>query len=393
MVSYTSTYKNEIFVIISHGNRKILIHRVWEGSGGEDWSFLFTTNIGKFMSQDDVFSVTLLEVHYVGRVKYILLVDTSGKIKVFKEDGKLYGSGVLASRPLVFLKQRLMFLTENNAGSLDLRGTKIKESECEGLNHYVAQNYVFDANEFSKAYGITLEGDLIHVLLLGDVMNFKCRVRKFFVYNVSSLHYVRFGVPRLVFSSSLDNMRLPFLNYPAISLDAEIRVIPLIASDGEKLDIVGLGGGSGQLAQECFEIPEIKEKRKKPKDPHNKLNAEGLCVKTRIRDRKGRKMGHKTLTSWGLDSSFSSTSATTSAPLASGDIYPFIDSSSRNDDVMDIRGGSLRPPTRRYGSSIRYHFKAASSYRLGSAYHNRRPPSVDPVLSSFYVDLVLFCYF
>jgi hypothetical protein len=71
-----------------------------------------------------------------------------------------------------------LFLTEAGAGSLDLRSMKVKESECEGLNHSLARNYVFDATERSKAYGFTEEGDLIHVLLLGDIMNFKCRADK-----------------------------------------------------------------------------------------------------------------------------------------------------------------------------------------------------------------------
>ncbi|OIW12045.1 hypothetical protein TanjilG_24443 [Lupinus angustifolius] len=400
MVSYTSAYKNESFVVTGHGNGEILIHRVWEGSGGEDWSSLFMENVGKFMSQEDVFPVTLLEVHYVGRMKYILSADTSGKIKVFKEDGKLYGSAMPTSRPLVFLKQRLMFLTETGAGSLDLRGMKIKESECEGLNHSVARNYVFDANERSKAYGITSEGDLIHVLLLGDVMNFKCRVRykkkfdmneplalqaikgyllivnpeKVFVYNVSSPHYVRFGVPRLVFSSSLDNLRSSFLNHPAVSLNAETRVIPLIASDREKLVIVGLGGGYVGIYHSNLPIFKGEFNTMLWTSPVLffilfLFGAWHFFAKKK-----------EALTSWGPDDPFSSTSATTSAPLASssGDRSSFIDSSSRSADVMDIRGGALRAPTRRYGSPTRYPAGAASSYRLGSADHNPRPPSVDP---------------
>ena len=62
---------------------------------------------------------------------------------------------------------------------------------------------------------------------------------------------------------------------------------------------------------------------------------------------------------------------------SSGD-RSFADSSSRSAEVMDIRGGALRAPTRRYGSPPRYPGGAASSYRLGSADHNSRPASVDP---------------
>ncbi|CAL0323751.1 unnamed protein product [Lupinus luteus] len=401
MTSYTSAYKNESFVVTGHGNGEILIHRVWEGSGGEDWSSLFMENVRKFVSQEDGLPVTILEVHYVGRMKYILSADTSGKIKVFKEDGTLYGSAMPTSRPLVFLKQRLMFLTETSAGSLDLRGMKIKESECEGLNHSVARNYVFDATERSKAYGITSEGDLIHVLLLGDVVNFKCRVRykkkfdmseplalqaikgyllivnpkKVFVYNVSSPHYVRVGVPRLVFSSNLDELRSSFLNYPATSLDAETKVIPLIASDREKLVVVGLGGGYVGIYHSNLPIFKGEFNTMLWTSPVLffilfLFGAWHFFAKKK-----------EALTSWGPDDPFSSTTATVSAPLASssGERSSFVDSSSRSAaDVMDIRGGALRAPTRRYGSPTRYPGGAANTYRLGSTDHNPRPASVDP---------------
>ncbi|KAK9287617.1 hypothetical protein L1049_016053 [Liquidambar formosana] len=138
-------------------------------------------NVGTFASpgsgEDGGSEITILEVHHVGRMRYILSSDVSGKVRVFRENGTVYGSVVPTSRPLAFLKQRLLFLTESGAGSLDLRNMRVRESECEGLNHSLAKNYVFDATERSKAYGITSEGDLIHVLLLGDIVNFKCRVR------------------------------------------------------------------------------------------------------------------------------------------------------------------------------------------------------------------------
>lgn len=127
MVSYTSAYKNESFVVTGHENGGMLIHRVWEGSSGEDWSSVFMENVGKFVSpenHENGLAITLLEVHFVGRMKYILSADTSGKIKVFKESSVFYGSVTPSARPLVFLKQRLMFLTETGAGSLDLRDRK-----------------------------------------------------------------------------------------------------------------------------------------------------------------------------------------------------------------------------------------------------------------------------
>lgn len=406
MVSYTSVFKNESFVLTGHENGEILVHRVWEGgSGGEDYSSVFMENVGKFVlpeNYEDSLPVTLLEVHYVGRMKYILSADTSGKIKVFKDNGSFYGSATPSSRPLVFLKQRLMFLTETGAGSLDLRGMKIRESECEGLNHSVAQTYVFDAVERSKAYGFTSDGDLIYVLLLGDVMNFKCRVRykkkfdvdeplalqaikgyllivnpeKVFVYNVSSPHYVRVGMPRPVFSSSLDELRSSFLNHPLPSLDGETRVTPLIASDREKLVIVGLGGG--YVGMYHSNLPVFKG------EFNTMLWTSPVLFFVLFLFGAWHFFAKKkeALTSWGPDDPFSSTSATTGAPLASssGD-RSFGDSSSRSSEVMDLRGGNLRaPPPRRYGSPPRYAGGAATSYRLGgaSADHNARPASVDP---------------
>ncbi|KAL1353734.1 uncharacterized membrane protein At1g75140-like [Arachis hypogaea] len=403
MVSYTSAYKNESFLVTGHENGGISMHRVWEGSGGEDWSSLFMENVGtRFVSpgsEGEGSPVSILEVHYVGRMKYILSTDANGKIKVFKEDGTFHGSVVPSSRPLVFLKQRLMFLTETGAGSLDLRGMKIKESECEGLNQSVARNYVFDATERSKAYGFTSEGDLIYILLLGDVMNFKCRVRykkkmdmeepvalqaikgyllvvnpeKAFVFNVSSPHYVRIGLPRLVFSSSLDELRSSFLNYPSASLDSETNGIPLIASDREKLVVVGLGGGYIGIYHSNLPIFKGEFNTMLWTSPVLFFLLFLFAAWHFFAKKK------EALTSWGPDDPFSSTSAPTGAPLASGSgDRSFVDSSSRSAEVMDLRGGPLRGPSRRYGSPSRYPGGATSSYRLGSADHNPRPASVDP---------------
>lgn len=403
MVSYTSARKNESFVVTGHKNGAILIHRLWEGTSGEDWSSLYMENVGKFVSpknEDDGLPVTILEVHYVGRMKYILSSDTSGKIKAFRENGTFHGSAMPSSKPLAFLKQRLLFLTETGAGSLDLKGMRIRESECEGLNHSIARSYVFDATERSKAYGFTSEGDLVYVLLLGDVMNFKCRVRykkkfdmeeplafqaikgymlvvspeKVFVYNVSSQHYVRVGVPRLLFSTSLNEIRSSFLNYPTMNSDVERRAIttPLIASDREKLVIVGLG--DGYVGMYHSNLPLFKGEFNTIFWTSPVLffilflfGAWHFFAKKK-----------EALTSWGPDDPFTSTSATTSAPSlgsGSGD-RSFVDSS-RNAD-MDLRSGGLRGPTRRYGSPSRYPGGAPSTYRLGSADHNPRPTSVDP---------------
>ncbi|KAE8674819.1 hypothetical protein F3Y22_tig00111715pilonHSYRG00116 [Hibiscus syriacus] len=236
MVSYMSVFKNESIVVTGHHNGMILVHRIYEGLNGEESGSSIMGTVSKFVAAeggDDGLPLTILEVHHVGRMRYILSKDLSGKIRVFREDGTLHGSAMSTSRPLVFLKQRLLFLTETGVGSLDLRGMKIKESDCEGLNHSLVRNYVFDAAERSKAYAFTSNGDLIHVLMLGDSMNFKCRVRskkklemseplvvlaikgyllivdqeKVFVYNVSTPYYVRAGAPRFLFSVGLDETR------------------------------------------------------------------------------------------------------------------------------------------------------------------------------------------
>ncbi|GAV84385.1 LOW QUALITY PROTEIN: hypothetical protein CFOL_v3_27829, partial [Cephalotus follicularis] len=120
MVSYLSIYKNESTVVIGHQNGMILVHRVYEKRKC-------------FKNGDDGSPVTILEVHHVGRSRYILSTDLNEKIRVFRENGTVYGSA-MPKRSLAFLKQRLLLLTEG-AYSLDLRSMKIRESECEGLNH------------------------------------------------------------------------------------------------------------------------------------------------------------------------------------------------------------------------------------------------------------------
>ncbi|XVF36131.1 hypothetical protein REPUB_Repub19eG0032000 [Reevesia pubescens] len=400
MVSYMSVYKNESIVVTGHQNGVILVHRIYEGLNGEELGSPVMETVGKFVaaeSGEDGLPVTALEVHHVGRMRYILSTDLSGKIRVFRENGTLYGSVMPKSRPLVFLKQRLLFLTETGAGSLDLRSMKIKESECEGLNHSTARNYVFDATERSKAYGFTSDGDLIHVLLLGDIMNFKCRVRskkklemneplafqaikgyllivdpeKVFVYNVSTLHYVRAGAPRLLFSAVLDEIRSSFLTYQVTDTNKDRRqVMPLIASDREKLVVLGLGGE--YVGMYRSNLPVLKGESSTMLWTSPVLffilflfGAWQFFAKKK-----------EALTSWGPDDPFSSSTAINRAPLGSstGD-RSFIDSTSRGAD-MDLRSGGLRG--RRYASPSRYPVGAAGSFRSNSADPSARPATVDP---------------
>ncbi|KAG9150414.1 hypothetical protein Leryth_014584 [Lithospermum erythrorhizon] len=273
MLSYLTVYKNESILVTGHEDGSVFMYRLWEEPNGEELSSLRVEKIGKFASEDvgGVGSaVTVLEVHYVGRKRYILSADFDGKIRVLREDGELYGEVAPPRKPLAFLKQRLLFLTDTGAGSLDLRNMKIRTSECEGLNNTVVKEYIFDATERSKAYGYTSDGFLIHTLLLGDITNFKCRIRskrkvemdeplslqsikgymlianqeKVAVYNISSYNYVMAGGPRFMFSVNFDEIKSSFVNHQPVELSSERRtLIPLVASDREKLVILNLGSG------------------------------------------------------------------------------------------------------------------------------------------------------
>ncbi|KAJ4833939.1 hypothetical protein Tsubulata_016645, partial [Turnera subulata] len=405
MASYLSAYKNESVLVTGHQDGAILAHKVKDVPNAEDWTLVSIENVGKFASpefEEGTSPVTILEVHHLGRLKYIISSDMGGKIRVFTENGTIHGSATPRSKPLAFLKQRLLFLTESGAGSLDLRSMKITESECEGLNHSLVQNYVFDVTERSKAYGYTSDGDLIHVLLLGDIMNFKCRVRskrKFdvegplvfqavkgyllivnqeqvFVYNVSSQHYVRVGGPRFLFSADLDGIRSSFLNYQAMNSQRKRKQVPLIASDREKLVVVGLG--SGYIGMYRSNLPIFKG------DSNAMLWTSPVLFFIIFLFGAWLFFAKKkeALTSWGPDDPFSTTSATTGAPLGSGSgDRPFADSTSRSSasDIMELRAGGLRGPGRRYGSPpSRYPPGATSSFRPSAGDSNSRPASVDP---------------
>ncbi|KAM3341852.1 putative membrane protein [Capsicum galapagoense] len=413
-VSYLSVYKNESVVVTGHENGGILMHRIWEVvmPDGDDRAALHMETVGKFASPDveeGGSSILSLEVHHVGRNRYILSTDIGGKLRVFRENGTVYGVTTPKSRPLAFLKQRLLFLTETGAGSLDFRTMKIRESECEGLNNSIAKSYVFDATERSKAYGFTSNGDLIHVLLLGDNMNFKCRVRsrrklemaeplsfqsikgyllianreRVSLYNVSSLHYVRSGGPRLLFSAGHDEIIASFLNSQSLELNDESRkVIPLVASDQEKLVVLGLG--SGYLGVYRSNLPVFKNEFNTMLWTSPVLFFIVFLLFAYYFFAKKK----EALTSWGPDDPFTSTSVTSGAPLGSsqgersypessrGDRpYP---ESSRNADIMDLRGSSLRGPSGRYVSPSRYSGGTTGAYRSNSADTNSRPSSVDP---------------
>lgn len=410
MLSYMSFFKNESVLVTGHQNGAVLTHRIWEVQNGEDWHTLTMENFrvspptpsGKGEEQSPV---TILELHQVGRMRYIVVADVSGKIRIMRENGTLYGSVVSKGRPLAFVKQRLLFLTETGAGSLDLRSMKIRESECEGMNHSIARSYVFDVSDKSKAYGFTLEGDLIHVVLLGDVINFKCRVRskrkfemdgplvfqaikgyllvvneeKVFVYNISSQHYIRVGAPRPLFFASLDEIRSSFLNlHGSNEVPKTTGMLPLITTDREKLIVLGLG--SGYVGMYRSNLPVFNT------EFNTMLWTSPVLVFLLFLFGVWHFFGKKkeSLTLWGSEDPFASTSVGAGAMVgsSSGD-RALTDPSSRTSDLRDLRGGALRGSSRRYASPSRYSGGAAPfrpnstepNFRASSTDHNFRVPT------------------
>ncbi|GER56828.1 hypothetical protein STAS_34567 [Striga asiatica] len=403
VVSVLSVFKNETLIATGHENGIIVINRVWETS--DDWksSLLRAERVGRFETPGGA-RINLLEAHQMGRKRYIIASDNGGKLRVLGEDGSLYGSISPGRRPVSFLKQRLLFLTETGAGSLDLRNMRLKETECEGLNNSFVKNYVFDVVDRTKAYGLTSEGDLVHTLLLGDAMNFKCRVRskrrldfdhrlvalqairgylllanedKVHVYNVSTQHYVRSGGPRHVFSVGLDEILSSFLNQQAavddlVNYEAGPGQGPLVASDYDKIIVLSLG--NGYIAMYRSNLPVFK----------NEFNSilwtspvlffiVFLFVVWHFFANK-----KDTLTSWGPDEPFLSGGGPTSGlgpnsgPNERLGPSPFAgsaESSSRSSEIMDLRAGGsgLRAPAR-YVSSGDYSTSSGIGGSLGGSY-------------------------
>ncbi|KAI3504786.1 hypothetical protein L1887_26503 [Cichorium endivia] len=413
MLSYLSVFRNETIVVTGHGNGVILVHRIWEIPNGDESNLLERETSHK-LDQELGSAISIMEIHHIGRTRYTVAIDIGGTIKVFKEGGSVIGTIVPTSRPLAFLKQKLLFLTETGAGSLDLRTMKLREAPCEGFNGSYALNYVFDASDRGKAYGFTSGGELVHLLIYGDSMNFKCRVRskkkfdvdhgplsfeaikgyflivsreKVFVYNVSSQLYVRAGLPRLVFSAGLDEIIASFLNYRASGRSIDGRkdeIVPLIASDHDKLVILSLG--SGYIGMYRSNLPVTKG------EFNTMLWSTPVLFFILFLFVAWHFFANKkeALTSWGPDDPFTNGVA---APAGPGE-RSFGDPTSRNHDIMERRGGAggggggagnggggsggMRGPPRMYGSSTQYVGPAGNSFRPGSIDPNPRPGSVDP---------------
>ncbi|KAK9048648.1 hypothetical protein SSX86_032386 [Deinandra increscens subsp. villosa] len=399
MLSYLSAFRNESIVVTGHENGVILVHKVWEIPNGDESSSVLRETVHK-LDQNIGSGISILEIHHVGRTRYIVSIDVSGTIRVLKEGGSVIGTIVPSNRPIAFLKQKLLFLTETGAGSLDLRTMKLREAACEGFNGSYALNYVFDASDRGKAYGFTSGGELVHLLIYGDSMNFKCRVRskkkfdvdhgplafeaikgyflivsqeKVFVYNVSSQLYARAGLPRLVFSAGLDEIVASFLNYQAMGRlnSRKAEAIPLIASDHEKLVVLSLR--SGYIGMYHSNLPVTKG------EFNTMLWSTPVLFFILFLFVAWHFFANKkeALTSWGPDDPFAN-----APPAAPGE-------RSFGDPIMDMRSGGpggggggtgagMRGMPRRYGSPTRFPGPGANSFRPSGIDSNPRPGSVEP---------------
>ncbi|KAI3821062.1 hypothetical protein L1987_08618 [Smallanthus sonchifolius] len=401
MLSYLSVVRNESVVVTGHENGVILVHKVWEVPIGDESNSVQRETVYKF-DQKIASAISILEIHHVGRTRYIVSIDVSGTIRVLKEEGSVIGTIVPSNRPIVFLKQKLLFLTETGAGSLDLRSMKVREAACEGYNGSYALNYVFDASDRGKAYGFTSGGELVHLLIYGDPMNFKCWVRskkkfdvdhgplafeaikgyfivvgqeKVFLYNVSSQLYVRAGLPRLVFSAGLDEIVASFLNYRTMGrLDSrKAEVKPLIASDHEKLVVLSLGNGYVGMYHSNLPVTKGEFNTMLWSTPVLFFVLFLFVAWHFFANKK------EALTSWGPDDPFAN-----GPPMGPGE-------RSFGEPIMDMRsggggggtngsgvGGGMRGLPRRYGSPTRYTGSGANSFRPTAIDPNPRAGSVDP---------------
>ena len=312
MLSFTLR-KNETWLVSGHADGAVLVHRVSEivqrgaPSSGDDAHNLVMDfvhalvmpvdsqqqtggeyNLGGLFETEAKGTTTLLsddappsklithlEMYRVGKMRYVLVTDSAGKMQVFRENGTLYGVAESPSRPLAFLRtpntQRLLFLTKSGAGSLDLRSMTVRSCPCDGLNSSTVVAYTFDAAGRSRAYGFTSEGDLVYVALSGDTLHFECHARttkrkldvegpvsphglkgylvvatpkQVFVYNTTlqvGFSYANIrggGGPRPLFSASMEDIALSFLPTPITPGEW-----PTMACNRDKLVVLGFGGG------------------------------------------------------------------------------------------------------------------------------------------------------
>ncbi|KAM0882719.1 hypothetical protein ACQ4PT_032093 [Festuca glaucescens] len=420
LLTYLSPRRTDCLLFAGHADGSIVAHRLTESSPhGDDWLTLVVSSSRVLVRGLDGSPVLHLEAHHAGRSRYVLSCDAGCRIRVFTENGTLYGTAIASSTPLAFVKQRLLFLTDAGAASLDLRSMTVRETPCEGLaealNGSRPKSYSFDPSERFKAYGFTDAGDLVHVLLLGDVANLKCRVRavkkaevdspvaiqtikgyllvasqdKIMVYNTSSQYYGRVGAPRPLFNTAIRDIKSMFAGSGAV-MSAMPAGKPLIAADREKLVILGLGDGYISIYRSNFQVykPEsnavvwsgpallfllfligiwqvyVKKKDSLGWTPEETFNTSVSAPTGSILNHPASERAFADSTTRAADRSYAD--GTTRASDRS-----YVDATTRSTDrgyadttrAVDLRGGALRTAPRRYVSPTRYAGATGIPYR------------------------------
>ncbi|XP_008776362.2 uncharacterized membrane protein At1g75140-like [Phoenix dactylifera] len=398
MLCYLSSRRYESLLFTGHADGSIAAHRLWESAAnGDDSATLSVDSSRPFLRgprELDSPPVLGLEMHQIGRTRYVLATDGGGRIRVFTENGTLYGTAIASSLPLAFMKQRLLFLTETGAGSLDLRSMVVKETECEGLNGSVPKTYSFDSSERSKAYGFTAGGDLIHVILLGDVANLKCRVRavrkseiygpvsiqtikgyllvashdKVFVYNISSQYFGRVGAPLPLFFATIHEIKSLFLNSDTTA-DGSLTAKTLIAADREKLVVLGFDDGYIGIYRSNFPVFKV-ETNAVVWSGSALLFLLFLIGVWQFYVKKKDSLG------WVLEESFNASGIRAGSLLGCGASDRAYVDGPRAGDLREWRGGALRDPPRRYASApSQYPGGPGIPFRTGSADSSFRGPA------------------
>ncbi|TVT97011.1 hypothetical protein EJB05_46751, partial [Eragrostis curvula] len=424
LLAYLSPRRTDCLLFAGHADGSIAAHRLIESSPhGDDWLTLAAASSRLLVRGLDAAPVTHLEAHHAGRARYVLSCDAGGRIRVFTENGTLYGTAIASSTPLAFVKQRLLFLTESGAASLDLRSMSVRETPCEGLmealNGTRVKAYSFDPSERFKAYGFTEAGDLVHIILLGDVASLKCRVRaikkfeidspvaiqtikgyllvasqdKILVYNTSTQYYGRVGAPRPLFATTIKDIKSVFGASGGV-LPAAPAGKPVIAADREKLVILGLGDGNIAIYRSNFPVykPEsnavvwsgpallfllfligiwqvyVKKKDSLGWTPEETFNTSATAAT-------GSLLNHSTSERAFPDSTTRTGDRGYVDGTARASDRSYVDSTTRTTDRgyaeatrgVDLRAGALRSAPRRYVSPTRYSGTAGMQYRPSSA--------------------------
>ncbi|KAJ7551356.1 hypothetical protein O6H91_06G011600 [Diphasiastrum complanatum] len=423
-----SLRKNETLFVTGHSNGDVLAHKIREtgyhgSSSGDGWHKLFMEFLHPFLHTSPTSAVsgapssasrtafpdplaeasheelqkttpiTNLEIYRVGRMRYLLVSDKAGRISVFRDNGTLYGVAESPSRPLAFLRsmstQKMLFLTESGAASLDLRTMAVRSSPCSGLDGSTVILYAFDAVVRSKAYGVTAAGELIHVVLSGDTLHFECHTRgpkrKLEIEPPLALHGFKgyllaatmheiivcnttmqfgFGPASIRVAAPRPIFRAPVEDIVTISVNMQISKseFPVLAGDRERLVVLGFGDGYVGIFRSTLPVF-------KPLDFSAKLWSSPIIISVVVLMGVWFFFGRKR--DLGL------------ASFPDAPIYGAIDSSvSGISKYENVRAGygEIRDrleDSREYGSPTRTFTASRSSYGTGSL--NFRASSVEPV--------------